>query len=138
MPTTPVAIPMRSVRNAAAVAGPKESAKVISGNHAVRNPATSARCAKSMASDAGSAVKSSPMSRSPARRRLYSGGGATVNARRDGCTSSIEIGVDEERREPADQDVHGDAPAGVGALRPETEAEGRERGREDAGTGVLP
>jgi hypothetical protein len=48
------------VRIAAAVAGPKESPNVISGNHALRQPDDSACAAKSIASDGGSAVKKSP------------------------------------------------------------------------------
>src|SRR5262249_22059619 len=50
----------RSVRSEAAVAGPKESANVISGNQALRKPAPSARTAKSIASGAGSAVRNKP------------------------------------------------------------------------------
>src|SRR3954447_23727113 len=60
IPTTPVPISTRSVCIAAAVAGPKESANVISGNHALRKPAASARPAKSIAIGAGSAVRNRP------------------------------------------------------------------------------
>ena len=59
-PTTPVAMPTRSVCRAAAVAGPNESPNVISGNHAVSQPAASARPAKSIVSAGGSPVRKSP------------------------------------------------------------------------------
>ena len=60
IPTTPVASSIRSVRAAAAVAGPKASANVISGNQALPKPAASALTAYSIESGAGRPVRKMP------------------------------------------------------------------------------